>query len=95
MKSKFGIIILLPLILLLLGCKADKTTEKKPLFMKLSSQETGIDFYNFIKEDYYHNIFNFDYMYNGAGISIGDINNDGLSDIYFTGNVANNKLFPQ
>ncbi|MCH8331343.1 MAG: VCBS repeat-containing protein, partial [Bacteroidetes bacterium] len=69
------------------------TNEVPALFTSLKSAETGIDFKNFIEEsaDLNHHIF--EYMYNGAGVGIGDIDNDGLSDIYFAANMSSNKLY--
>ena len=60
-------------------------TETK-LFEKLSSSKTGISFANNLsyKEDF--NIFTYRNYYNGGGVGLGDINNDGLLDIYFTSN---------
>ncbi len=54
---------------------------------------SGIDFKNTITETDELNVLNFEYMYNGGGVAIGDINNDGLADIYFTGNQVKNKLY--
>ena len=91
--------------LLIFSCKSEKSSNsdheittndkivKEALFQKISKDESGIDFYNMIIENFYINIFTFDYMYNGSGVAIGDVNNDGLQDIYFTGNFADNKLF--
>jgi len=39
------------------------------------------------------NLFNYDYFYNGAGVGIADLNNDGLNDVFFCGNQVDNKLF--
>ena len=67
-------------------------TELK-LFERLSSYETGISFKNNLsfKEDF--NIFTYRNYYNGGGVGLGDINNDGLLDIYFTSNLNENKLY--
>ncbi len=59
----------------------------------LSSSETGIDFKNALTETHKHNYFTYPYMYLGGGVSTGDINNDGLEDIFFTGNMVENKLY--
>jgi len=76
------------------SCNQNESTEKiNSLFVKMSVEQTGIDFMNVLNEDHNHNIFTFDYMYNGSGVAVGDLNNDGLTDIYFTGNAANNKLY--
>src|SRR5688500_18927631 len=56
------------------------------LFKQLDSSVTGIDFRNDIKEDEYTNAIVYEYTYNGGGVAIGDVNNDGLDDIFFTAN---------
>jgi enediyne biosynthesis protein E4 len=64
------------------------------LFTELSATETGINFRNLIREDNPDfNIALYSYFYNGSGVAIGDINNDGLPDICFTGNMVKNRLF--
>ncbi|HEX8356734.1 MAG TPA: VCBS repeat-containing protein, partial [Segetibacter sp.] len=64
-----------------------------PIFSLLSEKETGISFLNNIVEDDSLNVFRYEYLYNGAGIGIGDFNNDGLNDLFFSGNTTANKLF--
>lgn len=63
------------------------------LFEPLSVEHSGIDFVNEIIEDQDHNIINYIYFYNGAGVAVGDINNDGLPDIYFVSNQGQNRLY--
>jgi hypothetical protein len=69
--------------------------KKKPdtLFKLLSPEETSITFSNRIFESDSLNILNQEYIYNGGGVAVGDFNNDGLPDIYFTGNMVSNKLY--
>ena len=62
-------------------------------FAKLNSSETGIDFKNQLTETHKYNYFTFPYMYLGGGVAVGDINNDGLEDIFFTGNMVDNRLY--
>lgn len=64
-----------------------------PLFTELPSKQTGIQFLNNIIEDDSLNVLRYEYLYNGAGVGIGDFNNDGLEDVFFSGNTAANKLF--
>ena len=63
------------------------------LFTKLEPSSTGISFSNDIKEDESYNILTYEYLYNGGGVSVGDVNNDGLTDIMLTGNMVPNKLY--
>lgn len=62
-------------------------------FEKLPARKTGVKFQNTLKEDRSSNILTYEYFYNGGGIAIGDINNDGLDDIFFTGNMSSNRLY--
>ena len=62
-------------------------------FETLSAEKTGIDFYNTIEENEDFNFYTYEYIYNGAGVAVGDINNDGLTDIYFSGNQVEDKLY--
>jgi len=59
----------------------------------LPASETGITFTNQIKEEGMINIFTWHFLYNGAGVAAGDINNDGLPDLYFAGNMVPDKLY--
>jgi len=63
------------------------------LFTKVSSSRSNINFKNLLVEDEEFNVLNYPYFYNGGGVAVGDINNDGLTDIFFTGNMVKNKLY--
>lgn len=63
------------------------------LFEQQSASATNIDFKNQLNETDEHNIINYIYYYNGGGVSAGDINNDGLPDLYFVSNQNKNKLY--
>ncbi|MET0299326.1 MAG: VCBS repeat-containing protein, partial [Flavitalea sp.] len=67
--------------------------EAQTLFDLLPSKETGISFSNTLNETENLNVMAYEYFYNGGGVAVGDINNDGLPDIYFTANMKPNKLF--
>lgn len=75
--------------LLLMGCSKKETQ----LFEKLSSEKSNITFNNQLLESKNISILDYLYYYNGGGVSLGDINNDGLVDIYFTSNQGKNKLY--
>ena len=80
--------------MLLLNLMACSSGEKDVvLFEKLDSKKTHIDFSNNITETKDFNILDYLYFYNGGGISAGDINNDGLVDLFFVSNQGKNKLY--
>ncbi|WP_395054569.1 VCBS repeat-containing protein [Flavobacterium sp.] len=81
------------IILLFSSCSKDKFENNNGLFTKLEPSQTGIDFINEVKNGEEMNIFKYRNFYNGGGVAIGDINNDGLSDVYFTSNQGKNKLY--
>ncbi|WP_339647737.1 VCBS repeat-containing protein [uncultured Salegentibacter sp.] len=97
-SSIFGSIFIM---LFFMACANDKTENEIPaekenkdaLFSKMSSTQTGINFENTITNTKDFNIFRYRNFYNGAGVGIGDINNDGLPDIYLTSNLGENKLY--
>src|SRR4051812_9271580 len=78
--------------LLLTAAKAQKPGGST-LFTLMNSKQTGVNFLNTIKENDSINVMQYEYLYNGAGVGIGDFNNDGLPDIFFSGNTSPNKLF--
>lgn len=85
------------ILFLLTGC-VDGPTEQVnaqvgPLLELHRGNDLGITFKNTIPESAQMNSLTYEYYYNGGGVSIGDINKDGLPDLFFTGNVSNNKLF--
>ena len=93
---------LLPVIILLtlISCKREQSSVPKQaetpdiqLFQQVNPAHSGVTFTNAIEENYTYNILNFEYLYNGGGVAIGDINNDGLQDLYFTATFAANKLY--
>jgi len=72
----------------------DDTASNGPhLFTSLPPDSTHIDFNNPLVEGLNTNVLLYEYFYNGGGISVGDLNNDGLQDIYFTSNLGDNKLY--
>ena len=59
----------------------------------MAPQKTGVNFINTIPENNSLHVMNYEYLYNGHGIGIGDFNNDGFEDIFISGNAVPNKLF--
>ena len=76
--------------LVIYGCRGQ---DNLPLFEKLDPAQTSVDFTNTLKQTTDFNIINYPYFYDGGGVSIGDINNDGLPDIYLTANTQANGLY--
>ncbi|WP_460637290.1 VCBS repeat-containing protein [Larkinella harenae] len=89
------------LALTLTSCRDSSSQEAKtaventgpPLFTLLTPEETQVDFTNTLIEGLNTNVLMYEYFYNGGGVAVGDINNDGLDDLYFTGNMVPNKLY--
>ncbi|CAN5314376.1 VCBS repeat-containing protein [soil metagenome] len=85
------------ILLLLLFTKAcnnpEKTESSDKLFSFLSADESGISFFNTLNSNDSLNILNYIYFYNGAGVGVGDINNDGLEDILLAGNQVSSRLY--
>ena len=83
------------LLLLFFSCK--KTTQHEqaatPVFNLLEAEQTGINFSNDLTVNLDFNIFKYMYYYNGAGVGVGDFNNDGLLDMFFAGNRVPNKFY--
>ncbi|MFD0860596.1 FG-GAP-like repeat-containing protein [Sungkyunkwania multivorans] len=89
------------LVLIMIGCQTSEKDEKNPskkteevkIFAKLVAENTGITFENTLSETDTLNYFTYPYIYMGGGVAAGDINNDGLTDIFFTGNMVSNRLY--
>ncbi len=78
---------------LLHSCKLKTETESAALFQLQQTSVTGINFTNSVQNTKDFNIFSYRNFYNGGGVATGDINNDGLADIFFTSNMGANKLY--
>ena len=98
MKINFFILkALFAVCLLMVSCQ----NSKRDLYPKeliggfelLSAEKTGIDFNNSIKESKYFNHYFYGQIYIGSGVAIGDINNDGLLDVFFAGSQVIDKLY--
>src|SRR5687768_9568515 len=79
------------LLVVLFSVTCQNRKSDKPLFTLM--KETGIGFSNTIYNTPDFNIFSYRNFYNGGGVAIGDINNDGLADVFFTANMGSNKLY--
>ena len=66
---------------------------KTPLFTEIDPLKSGIDFINVVEDNEKVNILDYLYFYNGGGVAAGDINNDGLIDLFFVSNLEENKLY--
>ncbi|MEW4923465.1 VCBS repeat-containing protein [Algibacter sp. 2305UL17-15] len=96
MNFKFYFFLLI--LSLCLGCKEniDRSyyeDETDVVFTNIPASYSHINFKNSIEENQDLNFLNYTYVYNGGGVAVGDINNDGLEDVYFTSNQNSNKLY--
>lgn len=85
---------------LIISCSSDGSwgersvqNEELPMLSLVSSEQSGLTFSNTVPEDEQINILTFEYYHNGGGVAIGDLNNDGLSDVYLSGNLVPNHLY--
>ncbi|GAB3576198.1 VCBS repeat-containing protein [Spirosoma luteolum] len=85
--SRFLLVLLVPA---LLSCSKTRTDT---FFERMDNQKIGVTFENTVRNREDFNIFNYRNFYNGGGVAAGDINNDGLTDLYFTSNMGSNKLY--
>ncbi len=86
MKKRLSILLLTAT---LFACKKESTTQ----FTQINPKQSNIDFKNTLRFDEDFNIYTYRNFYNGGGVAIGDLNNDGLNDIYFTANMNPNELY--
>ena len=81
------------LLATLITCTDKASDNRDFLFKNIPVNQSGVDFKNTITEDAEHSIINYIYYYNGGGVAAGDINNDGLPDLFFVSNMGDNKLY--
>src|ERR1044071_9728815 len=81
------------LTLIAASCAEKDKTPANTLFREIKSGDSGIEFSNDLKFDKDFNIYTYRNFYNGGGVGLGDINNDGLIDVYLTANMGDNKLY--
>ena len=83
----------LTIFIVFISCSKDKSVVDKYLFELLPPSLTGIDFENNLYPTEEFNMYIFRSFYNGGGVAIGDVNNNGLPDIFFAGNMVSNRLY--
>ncbi len=98
MEPNFRLFPYLVCLIFLVSCSENNKISKKTasgdhLFTLVPNEQTNIHFKNSVEETAEFNVLNYYYTYNGGGVAIGDVNNDGLEDIYFTSNQKSNKLY--
>ncbi|MEP2688603.1 VCBS repeat-containing protein [Maribacter dokdonensis] len=97
LKTYHFLIIIFCSIFLFASCSSNEEStdglNDQQLFVKKDASYSGIEFINSLLETEEFNYFNFQYIYMGGGVSVADFNNDDLEDIYFTGNMVDNKLY--
>ena len=82
--------------LCLVACErnqADRLSGSNALFTLMDNQKTGVDFINSVEDQKDFNILSYRNFYNGGGVSVGDINNDGLPELFFVSNQNPNRLY--
>lgn len=84
---------LIPLLAFFIASRGGQIQAQNTLFQLLPPGKTGITFKNILKETPKANVLTYEYFYNGGGSAIGDLNNDGLEDVFFTANMGSNKLY--
>ncbi|MES2828848.1 MAG: VCBS repeat-containing protein [Bacteroidota bacterium] len=98
-STHFKLINFFALLIILSSCKYGKDNESiiaagKPGFVLLDSSKTNVLFNNVVKEDISNTAGGFyQQFYSGGGVAVGDLTNDGLDEIYFSGNMTSNKLY--
>lgn len=84
---------IITIFVILLSAACIPNDQPAPLFRELSPDNTGITFSNTIVSTDSLNVQTDHFLYNGAGVAVGDINNDGLSDLFFSGNYVPSQLY--
>jgi len=89
----YSVGLLIIIFCIIFSCKHEKINHEGPVFQKLSSGKTNVTFHNTLTETDTLNYFLYPYIYMGGGVSVGDFNNDGLTDIYLVGNMVPDRLY--
>src|SRR6266487_1104086 len=93
LRTKFSILIVLQVTAIIVACNNNEERSGNHLFTLLPSTRTGINFSNNVTYTEEFNPYTFRNFFNGGGVAIGDINNDGLPDIFYCSNQHSNKLY--
>lgn len=84
-------------VLMILSCKKDSkesgNLQQVSAFEMIDASRSNVDFVNKVEDQKDFNVLSYRNYYNGGGVAIGDINNDGLNDLFFTANMESNKLY--
>ena len=89
MKVRVDIVVFFFLFVEIIACRQ----KDQRIFERLSPGKTGIHFNNLVDEDEQNNVNTYMNIYTGAGVAAGDINNDGLTDLFFSGNMVSSRLY--
>ncbi|TRO67142.1 VCBS repeat-containing protein [Christiangramia sabulilitoris] len=94
-KFSLNSLLLFLIFIVLQSCSSgsNETVDNQKHFIRLNPEKTGIHFKNTLRENDSLNYFSYSYLYMGGGLAAGDINNDGLTDLFFTGNMEPNRLY--
>lgn len=90
----FECLLLVAISLIAITCNSiSKEKKEQPLFSLLSPSQTNVHFSNTLTEGLNTNVLMYEYFYNGGGVAAGDVNGDGLADLYFSANMTDNTLY--
>lgn len=92
-RFKWTVLLLFGAVCLLTACRSGSSDTSGPLFERVPAATTRIDFSNHLEPSDAFNIYTYDEFYAGGGVAIGDVNGDGLPDIYLVGNQVKNRLY--
>ncbi|MFT7161196.1 MAG: hypothetical protein ACI9GZ_002376 [Bacteroidia bacterium] len=90
---RYYILILLSLFFFSCSERQEVNKTSNAIFSLVSNEKSGVKFSNNLKETEQQNILKYPYFYNGGGVAIGDLNNDALPDLYFTGNMSGDRMY--